>query len=68
MSRNHGLENALSVIAGSVLAASIGSASHWIAGMAVLAAWIVVRALTWGFSERTSARPARCQNSKSLCK
>jgi hypothetical protein len=67
MSKFHRVENCLSMTAGSVLAASVGAASHWTVGLVVIAAWTALHGLTWGFSSATAARRNECPFTKELC-
>jgi hypothetical protein len=44
------MDDGISVAAGLLVALVVGVSSHWSAGAAVFAAWIVLHGLTWGFA------------------
>ena len=49
----------VSLLVGLLLALTIGGASHWAAGLAVLLVWIGLHGLTWGFRADATVRRKR---------
>jgi hypothetical protein len=61
------LENIISLVAGALVALTIGIVSHWSVGVWIVLGWTVLHGLTWGFASATTAPQCKCKAEAGAC-